>query len=137
VSPTHLGTGTSHARKRIACTACIESGTGSIDLSTESFLGVLRASHVGHASVIRHVACLLDKLVDTRVVAPVAGSSNVSTTVQNELNRKINVVALGLAGNLNTIGKTAQSTMGPATATVLLKKEHFRIGCIMYHHMHA
>jgi hypothetical protein len=57
------------------------------------------------------------------VVAPIAGPSNARTTVQNELNRKIYVVTLGLAGNLDAIGKTAQSTMSPATATVLSKDE--------------
>jgi hypothetical protein len=91
----------------------------------EPFLGVLRASHVWHARIVRHVPRLLDKFIDTSMVTTIAGSSHFHSTIKDELDRKINVIALSLAGNFDSIGKTAQRTMGPATTTVLYKRRTF------------
>jgi hypothetical protein len=61
----------------------------------------------------------LNKLVGTGVVTTVTRSGRFGTTVQNELNREVDIVSLRFASNLDTIGKTAQGTMSPAAATVL------------------
>jgi hypothetical protein len=91
----------------------------------EPFPGVVRACHVRHARIVRHVPRLFDKFIDTSMVTTIAGSSHFRSTIKDELDRKINVVALSLAGNFDSIGKTAQRTMSPATTTVLYKRRMY------------
>ena len=49
-----------------------------------------------------------------------ATASHTPSTVENILNRQINFITHGsLSGNLNAIGKSAESAVGPTAATIL------------------
>ena len=86
---------------------------------TNAFVRIRRTRQVGLAGVIGHVPNLFDKLIDARVITTVARSGNLRSTVQNVLDREVNVVALSLAGNLDPIGETAECTVSPARTAVL------------------
>ena len=88
-------------------------------MRTNSVGGLLGTRDIGHAGIVGDVSRLLDKFVGLRVVASVTGSGILGSAVQNKLNGEINVVALRLAGNLDTIRQGTQSTVGPATSAVL------------------
>lgn len=55
------------------------------------------------------------------MVATMTGSGRIGTTVENELNTQVNVIALALASNLNAVSKTGQGAVSPAAAAVLRK----------------
>jgi len=53
------------------------------------------------------------------VIPSIARSGNFSATVENELNRKVNVGTFGVACNLDSICQGAQGPMCPTRATIL------------------
>jgi hypothetical protein len=115
----NLGTLSTHSTKGVACLASIGGVAGRVNLVTESFGTLGRARQIRTASVIGDVASVLDKLIGTSVISTVARSSSLGSTVQYELDGKVDIVALSLAGNLDAIGKAAEGAMGPTRSTVL------------------
>mmetsp|Transcript_25033 Transcript_25033/g.42633 ORF Transcript_25033/g.42633 Transcript_25033/m.42633 type:complete len:223 (+) Transcript_25033:171-839(+) len=117
----NLRTRTTHARKGVAGAADIVGMAGGVDIGAESFVGVIGASHVGHAGIVGDVSLLLDEFKDGGVVSSVARSCHCGSAIEDGLDRKVNVIAFGLAGNLDTVSETAQGTMSPTRSTVLRK----------------
>ena len=75
-------------------------------------------SNVGKTGVIRDVSLLLDKLVDTRVRSAMTRSSDMGTTVQKILNRKIDFIATRI-GNLNAVSQSTERSVGPTRSAIL------------------
>jgi hypothetical protein len=53
------------------------------------------------------------------MVSTIATSSNFSTAIENELNAKVDVVALAVARNLDAVTEGAQGAVSPATTAIL------------------
>jgi hypothetical protein len=70
-------------------------------------------------SIVRNISRTLNEFIGTGMVSTMTRSSHIGSTIQNELNGKIDVVSLSLASNFDAISKTAQSPVGPTTSTVL------------------
>jgi hypothetical protein len=101
----------------------VEGSTGSCDVGggasevstlTESLGGIRGTGNVGVTSVIRNSGSLthgVDPLVGTVDGASVAGAY--STTVEHVLNREVNVDALTLSRNLDTITESRYGSVSP------------------------
>ena len=92
-------------------------------MRANSIFGFLGAGHIGHAGIIGTISSLLNELVGGRVVSSMARSSRFGSAIENELNRKINVIAHTLASNLDPVGQGAQGTVRPARAACDVKKK--------------
>jgi hypothetical protein len=57
-----------------------------------------------------------EKRERTTSITTIAGTSGISTTVQNELNGQVDVDLASLAGDLDAISKSGSGTVGPAAA---------------------
>lgn len=102
-----------------AGTANVFLGAGPVTIRAKTFGGFAGAGSVLLAGVVWDVARFMDELVGTQSRSSVAGTSDFVTTVQNVLDGEIDINSLAVTGNLDTIGQSRQSTMGPAGATVL------------------
>ena len=92
---------------------------GRVDVSAKSFVRVGGASHVGHAGIVGNVSDVLDEFKDGRVVSSVARPGDLGSAVKNVLDREVNVVALGVAGDLDAVRQAAQGSVGPTRTTIL------------------
>jgi hypothetical protein len=97
----------------------VERSASGIDEGAKAKGAVRAASEIGLTRIKGYVACLLDKVVDSRVRATIAATSDFRTTIENVLNAQINVVALTQTSNLDAIRETGQGSVRPATSTVL------------------
>merc|ERR1719313_579005 len=95
---------------------------GEVGVRAEAFLGLRGAGEVWVGSLVAHTsACLLRDLMDP-LVCTVNGSSMAranTSTVEDMLDGKVDIDALGPTGNLDTISKGGDCSMSPARATVL------------------
>jgi len=72
------------------------------------------------AGVIRDESTrLFDEFISRRVVSSVAATGLFSRTVQNVLNRQVDVVAGAQTRNLDAVSKTGERSVSPARAAVL------------------
>mmetsp|Transcript_4977 Transcript_4977/g.11553 ORF Transcript_4977/g.11553 Transcript_4977/m.11553 type:complete len:407 (+) Transcript_4977:157-1377(+) len=108
-----------HSPKGVAGLAGVFCGAGGIDLGAESLGGFGRAGQVRGAGVVGDVSGGLDELVGAGVVSPVARSRTLRPAVQNKLDAQVDVVPLGLAGDLDPVSQARQGSVGPATPAVL------------------
>ena len=99
--------------------ASICSGTRSINVIAKPLRWVMTARHVWLASVVGNVSSVLNEFKGASVVTSVAWPGSFGTTIENELNRKIDVVTLCSTSNLDTISEGTDASMSPAWATVL------------------
>ena len=117
----NFSTGASHTGKGITSAASVGLAASGVNIATKSILGFVTARHVGHTGVIRDISGLLDKLKGRGVVTTMTRSGSLGTTVENELNTQVNVIALALAGNLDAVTETGQGAVSPTAAAVLRK----------------
>ena len=61
----------------------------------------------------------MNELIRGSVVSTMTTAGDTSAAVENELNRKVNVIALAVACNLDAITEGRESTVGPTRTTVL------------------
>mmetsp|Transcript_12128 Transcript_12128/g.25678 ORF Transcript_12128/g.25678 Transcript_12128/m.25678 type:complete len:367 (-) Transcript_12128:150-1250(-) len=109
----------SHASKGVAGLAGVQSGAGGVDFSAEPIGGLGAAGNVGGAGVVRHVSGLLNEFIGAGVVSTVARSGHFCAAVQDKLDAQVDVVALGLAGNLDAVSERRQGSVRPTTPAVL------------------
>jgi len=102
-----------------AGTAGVHSIARPVSVTAEAFRGVRRAGGVGHAGFVGDEAVVLDEFEGGTSITTIARTGLVSTTVEDVLNREVDVDTTGLAGDLDTISEGRHSTMGPAGTTVL------------------
>jgi len=90
-------------------------------MRAETIADIGRAGLVGVGSLVADASAsagnLVDPLVRTIHAATIARAN--TTAVQNVLDRQVDVNALSLAGNLDTITKSRHSAVSPAAAAVL------------------
>ena len=92
-------------------------------------LGALGGTcQIGQTGVERDVSGVLDELIRCRVVTAMARTGNLGSAIENELDRKVNLFTLSLAGNLDAIGESRDGTMSPARATILRQMLVQRMG---------
>ena len=61
----------------------------------------------------------MDELVGTGVGTAVARSGHATSTIQNVLDRQVDLLATALPGNLDTVRQCTEGSVGPARAAVL------------------
>ena len=67
-------------------------------------LGALGGTcQIGQTGVERDISGVLDELIRRRVVTAMARASNFGSAVENKLDRKINIISLGLTSNLDPV----------------------------------
>ena len=71
---------------------------------TKAIRRFVRACHVGDAGIVGDEASLLNELVGSSVVASMTRAGHFCSTIENELNGKINIIAFAIASNLDAIG---------------------------------
>mmetsp|Transcript_77529 Transcript_77529/g.217372 ORF Transcript_77529/g.217372 Transcript_77529/m.217372 type:complete len:304 (+) Transcript_77529:69-980(+) len=103
-----------HSTKGVTSLAGVCGVARSIHMSAESLLGIIAASHVRLAGVIRNISSLFNELIGRGVVSSIAGSRHFGSAVQDELNRKIDVISLALSGDFDAIPETTKGTVSPA-----------------------
>jgi hypothetical protein len=86
---------------------------------TDSLCRFHRARNIGLASVVGNISSGLNELIRRRMVSSVTTSCHFRSAVQDVLNREVNVVALTLASNLDTISERRKRSMSPAASTIL------------------
>jgi hypothetical protein len=84
----------------------VERSASGIDVGAEAKGTVRAASEIGLTRIKRYVACLLDKVVDSRVRATITATSDFRAAIENVLNAQINVVALTQSSNLDAVSET-------------------------------
>jgi hypothetical protein len=86
-----------------------------IYMGANPICGFLTASQIRLAGVERHVASFLNKLIRRSVISTMARSSRFGSAVQNKLDTEIDIIAFGIARDLNAVSKATESSVGPAT----------------------
>jgi hypothetical protein len=104
---------------RTAYLARIQGRTRSVNLITESLGRVMTAGHVGITGIVRSVSSGLEELISAGVISSVATSSNFRSAIQNKLDRKVDVITLCFASNLDAISKRTETSVSPAGSTIL------------------
>ena len=108
--------------------ARVESRTSCVDMGTEPLGALGGTCQIGQTGVERDISGVLDELIRCRVVTPMARTGNLGSAIENELDRKVNLFTLSLAGNLDAIGESRDGTMSPARATILRQMLVQRMG---------
>lgn len=98
----------------------VDGAAARVDLGAKPLLGLGRAGEVWLARLVRDVAELLNQLVDTRVVSPVAGTGLASSAVENPLDAQVDVLPLALAGDLDPVHEGTHGAVGPTAPAVML-----------------
>ena len=86
---------------------------------TYAILEVCRTRNVGHAGVERYKSVFLHKFIDTRSTPTMARSGDIGTTVEHELDRRVDIGGQGTSGNFDSIGQRRERPMGETRSTIL------------------
>ena len=88
-------------------------------MGTESLLAFGTASQVGLTRVEGDVSIPLNQFVHTGMIPTMTGTGRFGSAVQDPLNAEVNIVALSLTSDLDTISQGRDCAVSPAGSTVV------------------
>jgi len=98
-----------------AASAARVDGTGfRVNMRAKALLGFRGAGQVRLAGIERRRPVVLDELVGSSVRASVARTCHIPATVQQPLDRKVDVIPLALPLDLDAVGEGGERGVGPA-----------------------
>mmetsp|Transcript_27737 Transcript_27737/g.40992 ORF Transcript_27737/g.40992 Transcript_27737/m.40992 type:complete len:265 (-) Transcript_27737:329-1123(-) len=115
----NLRTSSTSTGKSATRTTGINLATRGIHMLAEPLGRFLRASNVRLTRIKRNKASLLNEMVRSRSGATMAGTGNVTSAVEDELNGQVDVVSLALSGDFHTVGQRREGSVCPARSAVL------------------
>jgi hypothetical protein len=106
-------------RESGASSASVHGSASPVSVAAETFRGIRRASRIAHAGIIRNITVVVNELVSSSGITTIARTSSVGTTVQDILDRKVDINTSSFTSDLNTISEGRHSTVSPARTAVL------------------